>query len=203
MTALTNIVGMRFGRLTVVERRGSTSGRQATWLCRCECGRSCVTTGDNLRRNHTTSCGCRSPATYRFWRRVRMMEKNNCWPWTGGLDKYGYGNFYDPRVRRIVRAHRAAWELAYGAVPQKLKVCHSCDNPRCVNPAHLFLGTLNIRDMVAKGRWRCAKRLSPVDERRILTRLKKTYHGLNAELCREYGVGPGVISRLKKRNELI
>lgn len=75
-----------------------------------------------------------------------------CWEWSGLRSARGYGRFgHDSR-----RAHRIAWELTFGPVPDGLLVCHTCDNPPCIRPEHLFLGTDadNARDMVAKGRGR-------------------------------------------------
>lgn len=76
---------------------------------------------------------------------------SECQVFDGRLDKRGYG-----RVGRNAFAHRLAWALHNGADPTGLHVCHKCDNPPCVNPEHLFLGTHddNMRDMVAKGRAR-------------------------------------------------
>jgi hypothetical protein len=79
--------------------------------------------------------------------------KHDCWPWRCGRDKDGYGAISVNGHHR--RAHVIAWELASGQVcPKGMCVMHSCDNPPCVNPAHLRLGTNgeNVADMVAKGR---------------------------------------------------
>lgn len=74
---------------------------------------------------------------------------SGCWLWTSGWDKAGYGQASDN-----VRAHRLAWQMYFGEIPDGLLVCHSCDTPCCVNPSHLFLGTPhdNMRDKVSKGR---------------------------------------------------
>ena len=87
----------------------------------------------------------------RFWQKVE--KTSSCWLWIGALNTQGYGNFWDGT--RYRRAHHVALELATGVpVPKDTVVLHICDNPRCVNPAHLQVGTQqdNIHDMIRKGR---------------------------------------------------
>jgi len=88
-----------------------------------------------------------------FWKRVLITpDTNQCWIWTGGLDKDGYGqkNWYGKRTL----SHRVAWVVTYGDIPKGLQVLHKCDVPACCNPTHLFLGTQkqNMEDKVSKGR---------------------------------------------------
>lgn len=94
-------------------------------------------------------------AVDRFWSKVdKSTHPSGCWEWTASLNMYGYGQFGFRGT--VVAAHRVAWELTYGPVPDGLCVCHRCDNRKCVNTAHLFVASqaANMRDMAVKGRGR-------------------------------------------------
>ncbi len=86
----------------------------------------------------------------RFWPKVRKGD--GCWEWTASKHPDGYGQFGVGHGRAW--AHRVAWELCVGPIPAGMVVMHTCDNPGCVRPDHLRIGTQldNIADMVAKGR---------------------------------------------------
>lgn len=85
-----------------------------------------------------------------FWSRVRKTD--HCWTWLGAIKKGGYGHMVF--LGKLTSAHRIVWSIVNGDIPHEMHVCHTCDNPSCVNPSHLFLGTHqdNMRDRDSKGR---------------------------------------------------
>lgn len=100
----------------------------------------------------------------KFWSCVDKAGEDECWEWKRGKNTGGYGLFsvrntpadYERtgRTRGQVLAHRAAFYLAHGELEEYLHICHSCDNPKCCNPAHLWRGSIfdNVWDMIGKGR---------------------------------------------------
>lgn len=102
--------------------------------------------------------GVTSEDRRRFTAKVKRRDPAQCWEWTAGRWRRGYGQF---KVQgHPVQAHRFAWHVEHGGPPTDLMVCHLCDNPPCCNPAHLVLGTraANAFDMVRKGRQLSAER---------------------------------------------
>lgn len=87
----------------------------------------------------------------RFWKKVRVGTPQECWEWTGSKNGSGYGQFMNGTCQK---AHRVAWILTMGPIPKGACCLHRCDNPACVNPDHLWLGSMadNTHDMLAKRR---------------------------------------------------
>ena len=144
----------------------------------------------------------------RFW--AKVDKGAGCWTWKGYQTKDGYGQL--GVGDNIAYAHRVAWELTHGPIPVGLVICHHCDNPSCVNPAHLFLGTYtdNLRDCMAKGRFRNAGtmrlQLGERNGNRKLTtqavleiRARCVDRASIAALARQYGVAECTIRRVASR----
>lgn len=125
----------------------------------------------------------------------------SCWEWSGDRSEDGYGRFTSPKYN-TVQAHRMSYILHIGDFNRKLLVCHTCDNPPCVNPAHLFLGTHwdNAKDKVNKGRQ--LKTSSKLTEEMVIEirKLYDTNTYVQRTLADMYGVSIYAIADIIKRN---
>jgi hypothetical protein len=129
-----------------------------------------------------------------FWNKVNKNTENGCWEWTGALDTWGYGQFTSKQKR--YSSHRLSIEWA-GFDPKGKIVCHKCDNPKCVNPDHLFLGTQsdNMLDMVSKKRNNNTHKKLSDDQVRDIRQSTETYE----ILCKTYDVSLATIWKVKKK----
>lgn len=140
----------------------------------------------------------------RFWAKVRKSA--GCWLWCGAANAPGYGRVFAAGSRQY--AHRMAWRAAHGPIPPGLEVLHRCDQPACVNAAHLFAGTQadNMRDCASKGRLGTKAirgeangnaRLSARQVRQVRATLARG--GTLRGLADSFGVAHTTIARIKHR----
>jgi hypothetical protein len=134
------------------------------------------------------------PLLERFWNHVD--QSGSCWEWTGTKDKDGYGNIVTARGH--LKMHQFSYELHRKTpIPSGVLCCHSCDNPACVNPDHLFLGTnlSNLQDAASKGRMVGHRKLSEGD----VVSIKQLYvsgEHTQSKLAGKFGVTQSQISRI-------
>lgn len=140
----------------------------------------------------------------RFWAKVDKRGPDECWLWNGATSK-GYGYIKVGGRKRSVLAHRVSWELHNGLIPpgeghHGTCVCHRCDNRKCVNPTHLFLGTAadNMADMVAKGRSMrgMANYKAKLTGRQVAD--IRDAPGMYTEVAAQFGITPVQVSNIKR-----
>ena len=185
------------GYAVTTARRGATKGTASVHRMTWDRHRSTSSVGFVV--NHVCrerSCvnpdhlALARPVGETFWESVVRRGSDDCWEWSGPRNRQGYGTSRSLVAGIRAKAHRVAWMLSRGSIPDGIFVCHHCDNPPCCNPAHLFLGTHaeNMRDMVQKDR---GPRMKP----------EKT-HCINGHAYTEQNTAwePSVYSRGKKRH---
>lgn len=169
--------------------------KRVHYLCRCDCGKEAIKNVSRILMGYSNSCGCRNRKNHNthglsrptrpiadrvyqiqlndkdikiFESRFNKKEPDKCWEWDGYVSRYGYGRIL--LQKKVYPSHRISYALYIGD-PGKKFVCHKCDNRKCVNPNHLFLGTQgdNMLDMAKKGN--ALKKLTVVDREIILEAL--------------------------------
>lgn len=145
----------------------------------------------------------------RFWEKA--IVRDGCWGWQGYTNGIGYGILTIKRrregINRNVYAHRISWEIHKGAIPNGLFVCHTCDNPECTNPEHLWLGTNadNMHDCSLKGRQNGAAKALPGERNpfaKLTEQIVREIRGSDESgvaLGAKFGVCKSLISAIRKR----
>lgn len=125
----------------------------------------------------------------RFHAKYKGGDSDECWNWFGSKVPGGYGQIRAGGPNgKMLSAHRSAWEIAFGPIPKGLQVLHDCDNPGCVNPHHLTLGTVddNMKDMAAKGRSNARRPRLSTDCKAEIVELQK--YLTRAELAEQFNI---------------
>lgn len=142
----------------------------------------------------------------RFWSKVEMIPFHTCWEWIGaGRTGLGYGRIGGGGADgKLLQAHRVSYEIHNGQIPKGFEVCHSCDNPSCVNPHHLFIGPHidNAKDMVNKNRQAkgSANGFSKLTEQEVIKIRKLLSNGAKQyDLANQFGISQTHISEIKLR----
>lgn len=209
-------IGDVFGCRTVIALLPNHPHHGQMAICRCRCGHEAparVASLASVRHENCAGCVTEQPEK-RFWSKVdkngpipaHQAELGACWIWTAQIGKDGYGRF-QLRAGRPIRAHRYAFDPTAGDLPSGLFVCHRCDNKRCVNPGHLFLGTPadNMADMAAKGR-SCkgeANRGAKLTSDQVVEILALHATGLHTQstLADRFGIASSQINNIVRRKQ--
>ncbi len=141
------------------------------------------------------------PLSVRFWRAVEKKRPNDCWEWMGSRHYKGYGEIALSHKGKT-KSHRVAWALTNGEIPEGMVVCHSCDNPPCCNPDHLFLGThkTNKHDSQEKGRHAFGERsgMAKLTESEVkkIRAIDKTGTRTRLSLASQFGISGRMVTSI-------
>lgn len=160
-----NLIGMKFGRLTVVEFAGLNKDKKALWKCQCDCEKKSIIIylAHSLKIGNAKSCGCiKKPGILESNDivRKRLIENSkrngDCLEWTKYIPEngYHYGMIYYHQDRKYHSVHRLSYMIFKGEIPEGMCVLHSCDNNKCIEPTHLRLGNKkeNRKDAIDRNR---------------------------------------------------
>lgn len=206
-----NRLGQKYGKLLVIEAQPRNSRGRVVWKCLCDCGNTAIVSSNALQTKNTKSCGCGKDSCGKrqtadsFWARVNKTD--GCWEWQGTCTSAGYG-CVSWHGRHYV-AHRLAAYLSGMvdsiAAPLSSKtpthILHKCDNRKCCNPDHFFLGSFSDNQLDA---YRKNRRAQPKGECHVNAKLttaqvaeiRERYKNgeLQIPLAKEYGVSQRCIS---------
>jgi hypothetical protein len=212
-----DMTGFKFNRWIVVSKAEKPLGAKQSgvfWNCVCECGNKAVVYGSTIRNGDSKSCGCfKTEKNSLLMKEMRLRQSGSlhdrffsrfvkldsgCWQWRAHTDKDGYGVL--PGDRKNTRAHRLSYELHKGQIPDGFVICHHCDNPGCVNPDHLFVGTTkdNAQDALQKGRAYVGEKngRSKLTKENVKEILNSSLNG--PQLANKFGVTRHTINSVKR-----
>ncbi len=179
-----------------------------TVCCACGCGTIVKTYEGRFAQGHNNRSRVGRPVDERFWENVIKAALDDCWLWTGTKGHHGYGMMSvgskRDKSRRNVFAHRLSYELHYGPIPSGAVIRHTCDNPSCVNPGHLIVGSHqeNMRDMVSRNRQTLGTknpqaRITADDVRQI--RALAASGTIHAEIAPRFGITRSAVTMIVER----
>lgn len=181
--------GKKFGMLTILKDTGKKiKNGGIIYLCKCNCGSQKEVSWKLLKNeSKPRSCGCSRKILGKNRFESLFKKTESCWEWQGKLTNTGYGKF------RSSAASRASYQYYVGDIPKGMQVCHVCDNKICVNPSHLFLGTIsdNMKDKNSKNRQARGSKIgnSILNEEIVLEMRKKRLLGCQYQtLADEYKI---------------
>lgn len=196
-----SLVGRRYQRLVVLAFAGVNRYGRREWRCRCDCGSETVVVTGELTTGSTKSCGCcrRKWPTMREFLSARDGQPG-CWEYPSRRSGIGYALY--KKGGKESPAHREAYRCAKGPLPDWLYVCHTCDNPPCVRPDHLFAGTAKdnqadsrSKDRHARGERNGFSKLSAAQVEAI-----RSDPRTQVVIAAEYGIRQTTVSELKRMN---
>ena len=137
---------------------------------------------------------------HRFWSKIDIKNDNECWDYKGGKQHFGYGQFWFEG--KTIGAHKFSYQLHHGSIPKDMCVCHSCDNPTCVNPKHLWLGTKGENNKDRSNKKRSADRkgeLCPTVKLKEYQAIAIKYSNKkNFLLAKQYNISQQTVCDIKK-----
>lgn len=173
-----------------------------------ECSATYKVFASRLLRGNGVYCSRKCQRDYQSPRKRferNFVKSQKCWNWTGRISEFGYGQFF--MEGKLEQAHRASYKIHKGSIPKGLCVCHTCDNRKCVNPKHLWIGTMNdnVQDMIKKGRMyerngekNPASKLSQIDVNTI-RQLYKTGIYSHRSLANKFRVNKSTVGRIIRK----